>query len=167
MIWIYQNFPAMGSFNKSKFLQEAVRNYCVSVRWMLKNCNSPNIKGGSYKKGEWLRNSLQKLPPIIPTINTKARESFNWYIIKAKSNCWPLLDVKARTVTHSRPILNCSLWSDNWKTSHQLFKVTVMEPQWRVCGRFGRMMNFAGVVYLFTRQTREHIMTCDPDMSGH
>ena len=32
-----------------------------------------NIKRGSYKKGEWLRMaSLQKLPPVIPTINTKA-----------------------------------------------------------------------------------------------
>ncbi|HBQ4414308.1 TPA: hypothetical protein L7152_004776 [Escherichia coli] len=32
-----------------------------------------NIKRGSYKKGEWLRMaSLQKLPPVIPAINTKA-----------------------------------------------------------------------------------------------
>lgn len=32
-----------------------------------------NIKRGSYKKGEWLRMaSLQRLPPAIPAINTKA-----------------------------------------------------------------------------------------------
>lgn len=62
-----------GSFNKSKIPSEAVRSYCVSVRLNVEELQLLNIKRGSYKKGEWLRMaSLQKLPPIIPTINTKA-----------------------------------------------------------------------------------------------
>ena len=62
-----------GSFNKSKIPSEAVRSYCVSVRLNVEELQLLNIKRGSYKKGEWLRMaSLQKLPPVIPTINTKA-----------------------------------------------------------------------------------------------
>ncbi|RGB50293.1 hypothetical protein DW209_17395 [Enterobacter hormaechei] len=62
-----------GSFNKRKFPSEAVRSYCVSVRLNAEELQLLNIKRGSYKKGEWLRMaSLQKLPPVIPAINTKA-----------------------------------------------------------------------------------------------
>ena len=62
-----------GSFNKRKFHSEAVRSYCVSVRLNVEELQLLNIKRGSYKKGEWLRMaSLQKLPPVIPAINTKA-----------------------------------------------------------------------------------------------
>ncbi|EGF0273849.1 hypothetical protein F8562_13630 [Klebsiella sp. RCJ4] len=62
-----------GSFNKNKIPSEAVRSYCVSVRLNVEELQLLNIKRGSYKKGEWLRMaSLQKLPPVIPTINTKA-----------------------------------------------------------------------------------------------
>ncbi|EGJ8641387.1 hypothetical protein IOA30_004709 [Salmonella enterica] len=62
-----------GSFNKSKIPSEAVRSYCVSVRLNVEELQLLNIKRGSYKKGEWLRMaSLQKLPPVIPAINTKA-----------------------------------------------------------------------------------------------
>lgn len=62
-----------GSFNKSKLPSEAVRSYCVSVRLNVEELQLLNIKRGSYKKGEWLRMaSLQKLPPVIPAINTKA-----------------------------------------------------------------------------------------------
>ncbi|WP_416821611.1 hypothetical protein [Cronobacter sakazakii] len=62
-----------GSFNKSKIPSEAVRSYCVSVRLNVEELQLLNIKRGSYKKGEWLRMaSLQKLPPIIPAINTEA-----------------------------------------------------------------------------------------------
>lgn len=62
-----------GSFNKSKIPSEAVRSYCVSVRLNVEELQLLNIKRGSYKKGEWLRMaSLQKLPPVIPVINTEA-----------------------------------------------------------------------------------------------
>ncbi|HGV3465289.1 TPA: hypothetical protein ACNGY4_006074, partial [Klebsiella michiganensis] len=62
-----------GSFDKSKLPSEAVRNYCVSVRLNIEELQLLNIKRGSYKKGEWLRMaSLQRLPPAIPAINTKA-----------------------------------------------------------------------------------------------
>ncbi len=62
-----------GSFDKSKLPSEAVRNYCVSVRLNIEELQLLNIKRGSYKKGEWLRmDSLQRLPPAIPAINTKA-----------------------------------------------------------------------------------------------
>lgn len=62
-----------GSFDKSKLPSEAVRNYCVSVRLNIEELQLLNIKRGSYKKGEWLRMaSLQRLPPAIQAINTKA-----------------------------------------------------------------------------------------------
>ena len=62
-----------GSFDKSKLPSEAVRSYCVSVRLNIEELQLLNIKRGSYKKGEWLRMaSLQRLPPAIPAINTKA-----------------------------------------------------------------------------------------------
>ncbi|CNE66064.1 putative ATP/GTP-binding protein [Yersinia enterocolitica] len=62
-----------GSFCSSKIPIEAVRSYCVSVRLNVEELQLLNIKRGSYKKGEWLRMaSLQKLPPIIPAINTEA-----------------------------------------------------------------------------------------------
>ncbi|HHH7384624.1 TPA: hypothetical protein ACP2SZ_000433 [Escherichia coli] len=65
-----------GSFDKSKLPSEAVRNYCVSVRLNIEELQLLNIKRGSYKKGEWLRMaSLQRLPPAIPAINTKAWEA--------------------------------------------------------------------------------------------
>lgn len=62
-----------GSFDKSKLPSESVRSYCVSVRLNVEELQLLNIKLGSYKKGEWLRMaSLQRLPPAIPAINTKA-----------------------------------------------------------------------------------------------
>ena len=62
-----------GSFDKSKLPSESVRSYCVSVRLNVEELQLLNIKRGSYKKGEWLRMaSLQRLPPAIPAINTKA-----------------------------------------------------------------------------------------------
>lgn len=62
-----------GSFDKSKLPSEAVRSHCVSVRLNIEELQLLNIKRGSYKKGEWLRMaSLQRLPPAIPAINTKA-----------------------------------------------------------------------------------------------
>ncbi|EPS0739631.1 TPA: hypothetical protein PRX67_004893 [Escherichia coli] len=58
---------------KSYFKHNQLRTYCISVRLNIEELQLLNLKRGSYKKGEWLRMaSLQKLPPVIPTINTKA-----------------------------------------------------------------------------------------------
>ncbi|MEH3482107.1 hypothetical protein POV97_23720 [Enterobacter cloacae] len=58
---------------KSYFKNNQLRTYCISVRLNIEELQLLNLKRGSYKKGEWLRMaSLQKLPPVIPTINTKA-----------------------------------------------------------------------------------------------
>ncbi|WP_414826334.1 hypothetical protein [Yersinia enterocolitica] len=52
---------------------EALRSYCVSVRLNIEELHILEVKRGPYKKGEWLRMaSLQKLPPVIPEINTEA-----------------------------------------------------------------------------------------------
>ncbi|MHA3510248.1 hypothetical protein ACX1G9_02710 [Yersinia enterocolitica] len=52
---------------------EALRSYCVSVRLNIEELQILEVKRGPYKKGEWLRMaSLQKLPPVIPEINTEA-----------------------------------------------------------------------------------------------
>jgi len=62
-----------GKFRTNKIPTEALRSYCVSVRLNVEELQILEIKRGSYKKGEWLRMaSLQKMPPIIPTINLKA-----------------------------------------------------------------------------------------------
>ncbi|SUF69269.1 Uncharacterised protein [Salmonella enterica] len=50
-----------------------LRTHCVSVRLNDSKLIKLNKMRGSYAKGVWLRMaSLQKLPPIIPTINTEA-----------------------------------------------------------------------------------------------
>lgn len=62
-----------GAFNLKKMPNEALRSYCVSVRLNNEELSLLNTKRGRYRKGEWLRMaSLQKLPPIIPAINTEA-----------------------------------------------------------------------------------------------
>ena len=62
-----------GSFNTNKMPTEAIRRYCVSVRLNNEELSLLNTKRSRYRKGEWLRMaSLQKLPPIIPAINTEA-----------------------------------------------------------------------------------------------
>lgn len=62
-----------GTFNTNKMPTEALRSYCVSVRLNIEELQILEVKRGPYKKGEWLRMaSLQKLPPVIPEINTEA-----------------------------------------------------------------------------------------------
>lgn len=49
------------------------RNYCVSVRLNDNELTKLNYLRGNYSKGEWLRMAaLQKLPSVIPAINTEA-----------------------------------------------------------------------------------------------
>lgn len=55
-----------------------LRTHCVSVRLNNSELIKLNKMRGSYAKGVWLRMaSLQKLPPIIPTINTEAWRSLS------------------------------------------------------------------------------------------
>ncbi|EDY4675196.1 hypothetical protein GPN40_000748 [Salmonella enterica] len=59
--------------NQSNIIPRSLRTHCVSVRLNIEELQLLNIKRGSYRKGEWLRMaSLQKLPPVIPAINTEA-----------------------------------------------------------------------------------------------
>lgn len=54
-------------------LKNHLRTHCISVRLNNTELQLLNTKRGSMRKGEWLRMaSLQKLPPVIPAINTKA-----------------------------------------------------------------------------------------------
>ncbi|MBO1588484.1 hypothetical protein GBM02_04110 [Yersinia pseudotuberculosis] len=54
-------------------LKNYLRTHCISVRLNNTELQLLNTKRGSMRKGEWLRMvSLQKLPPVIPAINTKA-----------------------------------------------------------------------------------------------
>ncbi|AOM94999.1 hypothetical protein L1C84_17290 [Klebsiella pneumoniae] len=53
--------------------KKLLRTYCVSVRLNDDELNKLNHLRKNHSKGEWLRMaSLQKLPPVIPAINTKA-----------------------------------------------------------------------------------------------
>lgn len=54
-------------------LKNHLRTHCISVRLNNTELQLLNTKRGSMRKGEWLRMAfLQKLPPVIPAINTKA-----------------------------------------------------------------------------------------------
>lgn len=54
-------------------LKNHLRTHCISVRLNNTELQLLNTKRGYMRKGEWLRMaSLQKLPPVIPAINTKA-----------------------------------------------------------------------------------------------
>ena len=53
--------------------KKLLRTYCVSVRLNDDELNKLNHLRKNHSKGEWLRMaSLQKLPPVIPAINTEA-----------------------------------------------------------------------------------------------
>ncbi|MCT4701943.1 hypothetical protein MUA02_08630 [Enterobacteriaceae bacterium H20N1] len=63
-------FNRISRVNISKNL---LRTYCVSVRLNKDELQLLNARRGEKSKGEWLRMaSLQKLPPVIPEINTEA-----------------------------------------------------------------------------------------------
>ena len=64
---------AKHSTSKCNLLPQELRIHCVSVRLNNAELAKLNTLREHYSKGEWLRMaSLQKLPPVIPTINTKA-----------------------------------------------------------------------------------------------
>ena len=64
---------AKHSTSKCNLLPQELRIHCVSVRLNNAELAKLNTLREHYSKGEWLRMaSLQKLPPVIPAINTKA-----------------------------------------------------------------------------------------------
>lgn len=64
---------AKHSTSKCNLLPQELRIHCVSVRLNNTELAKLNTLREHYSKGEWLRMaSLQKLPPVIPAINTKA-----------------------------------------------------------------------------------------------
>lgn len=66
-------------------LKNHLRTHCISVRLNNTELQLLNTKRGSMRKGEWLRMaSLQKLPPVIPAINTEAWKALT--VISQKLN---------------------------------------------------------------------------------
>lgn len=66
------------SSNLTDLIPGTLRTHCVSVRLNNAELSKLNTLRGNYAKGEWLRMaSLQKLPPIIPAINTEAWKAFS------------------------------------------------------------------------------------------
>ncbi|HAL3290814.1 TPA: hypothetical protein JLU44_004677 [Escherichia coli] len=66
-------------------VMDSKRTYCVSVRLNKNELAKLNILRKHYSKGEWLRMaSLQKLPPVIPAINTEAWKALT--VISQKLN---------------------------------------------------------------------------------
>ncbi|WP_270435108.1 hypothetical protein [Klebsiella variicola] len=65
--------------------KKLLRTYCVSVRLNDDELTKLNHLRKNHSKGEWLRmSSLQKLPPVIPAINTEAWKALT--IISQKLN---------------------------------------------------------------------------------
>lgn len=62
----------------SESSNELLRIHCVSVRFNKEELDILNKNRGEKSKGEWLRlTSLDRLPPIIPSINLEAWKSLS------------------------------------------------------------------------------------------
>jgi len=57
---------------------QSLRIHCVSVRFNKEELEILNSNRGTKSKGEWLRlTSLDRLPPVIPSINLEAWKSLS------------------------------------------------------------------------------------------
>ncbi|TBL57261.1 hypothetical protein [Hafnia paralvei] len=57
---------------------QSLRIHCVSVRFNKEELDIINKNRGNKSKGEWLRlTSLDRLPPVIPSINLEAWKSLS------------------------------------------------------------------------------------------
>ncbi|EJA1028005.1 hypothetical protein MRS22_004558 [Escherichia coli] len=57
---------------------QSLRIHCVSVRFNKEELDILNKNRGDKSKGEWLRlTSLDRLPPVIPSINLEAWKSLS------------------------------------------------------------------------------------------
>lgn len=67
------NFQPICNNQTSKSSNESLRIHCVSVRFNKEELDILNKNRGVKSKGEWLRlTSLDRLPPVIPSINLEA-----------------------------------------------------------------------------------------------
>ncbi|HGG7123716.1 TPA: hypothetical protein ACJHBW_004946, partial [Escherichia coli] len=58
--------------------EQSLRIHCVSVRFNKEELDILNKNRGDKSKGEWLRlTSLDRLPPVIPSINLEAWKSLS------------------------------------------------------------------------------------------
>ncbi|EOX0267236.1 MULTISPECIES: hypothetical protein [Enterobacteriaceae] len=64
--------------NNQTSSNESLRIHCVSVRFNKEELEIFNSNRGNKSKGEWLRlTSLDRLPPVIPSINLEAWKSLS------------------------------------------------------------------------------------------
>lgn len=75
----YKNhFQPIFDHKIAKTPNELLRIHCVSVRFNKKELETLNRNRGDKTKGEWLRlTSLNRLPPVIPSINLEAWKSLS------------------------------------------------------------------------------------------
>lgn len=72
------NFQPICVHKKEKSPNESLRIHCVSVRFNQAELELLNANRGNKSKGEWLRlTSLDRLPPVIPSINLEAWKSLS------------------------------------------------------------------------------------------
>lgn len=104
-----------------------LRTYCVSVRLNKNELIKLNAMRGPYTKGAWLRMaSLQKLPPVIPEINTEAWKAIS-DISQKLNRIATHIDSKSKdsTLTHTelfavkrqlaelrQKLINADIWSN-------------------------------------------------------
>ncbi|ELY4724317.1 hypothetical protein [Cronobacter sp. 153480017-3] len=111
-------------------LKSHLRTHCISVRLNNTELQLLNTKRGSMRKGEWLRMaSLQKLPPVIPAINTKAwialtdiSQKLNRIAIHidgkskdSKLTHTELFAVKRQLEELRQHLLNADIWSKSYE----------------------------------------------------
>ena len=117
---------AKHSTSKCNLLPQELRIHCVSVRLNNTELAKLNTLREHYSKGEWLRMaSLQKLPPVIPAINTKAwialtdiSQKLNRIAIHidgkskdSKLTNTELFAVRRQIVELRQHLLNADIWS--------------------------------------------------------
>lgn len=72
------SFQPICNNQRSKSSNESLRIHCVSVRFNKEEFEILNSNRGNKSKGEWLRlTSLDRLPPVIPSINLEAWKSLS------------------------------------------------------------------------------------------
>lgn len=72
------SFQPICNNQRSKSSNESLRTHCVSVRFNKQELEILNSNRGNKSKGEWLRlTSLDRLPPVIPSINLEAWKSLS------------------------------------------------------------------------------------------
>ena len=72
------SFQPICNNQRSKSSNESLRIHCVSVRFNKEELETLNSNRGNKSKGEWLRlTSLDRLPPVIPSINLEAWKSLS------------------------------------------------------------------------------------------